>query len=432
MGSVKDKVQCERDPYPVAVTYEGPSHFSEEGNCAVETTAQIKEICKNIVEHFHNTEHKYITRMVLYFKVDEHDQLWLLWCGSLRVSDRGNKSQMPVNLAAVFTSPSLGANSPQKDDKLLREADLKHLAMTNDAIFYETYVRDHGKTSHGHSNSPTKHSTQDAKQIDAAAARDVDGIMANASEEDPDAWKRLPGIVDQYRELCADRELVLSALEDVFYEAYGHFLRHDPGPFVFEVERKVAQTLSEELLHELMQHLRIEHTVPSDDAAENDELWFSIPRLRHTPTARLGDEAARWVEAHYAEREQELKDEAATAPAASAKVAPVEEEPAGAESDSHEGSEHASRPATPPTDAAAEPKEEVASKPASKSVSRKSSAASHHSTAASNNATPEEEAKARSPTPEERVPTPPQEETAPVEEEAAAEEGDAVPVEDEL
>ena len=82
--SIKDKLQCERDPYTSAVTYEGPSHFSEEGTCAGHTTEEVKNICGNIVQHFYNLEHKYITRMVLYFKVDEKDQVWLLWCGSLR------------------------------------------------------------------------------------------------------------------------------------------------------------------------------------------------------------------------------------------------------------------------------------------------------------------------------------------------------------
>eukprot|EP00744_Colponema_vietnamica_P008001 GILI01011447.1.p1 GENE.GILI01011447.1~~GILI01011447.1.p1 ORF type:complete len:552 (-),score=62.68 GILI01011447.1:55-1674(-) len=319
-GSITDKIQCEKDPYPVAVTYEGPSHFSEESSCAPETTAQIKDICKHIVEHFYNTEHKHITRMVLYFKVDERNQLWLLWCGSLRVSEFGNKSQMPVNLAAMFTSPSLQAGSPTRDDKLLREADMKHLAMTNDVIFYETYVRNGGahaaasSVRQANADSATSHTLDDRKEKKKES-------KANAA--DGEAWKSAPGIQDQYRELCAERELVLGALEDIFYEAYGHFLRHDPGPFRFEVPRKVAQTITEEKLQELMKRQKIDQVITSEDASDNDELWFSIPANNRAPVSRMGDEAAKWVEEHYNKKEQELRDEALSMPRTLPPVAPA-------------------------------------------------------------------------------------------------------------
>jgi hypothetical protein len=316
-----DKVQAEKDPYPIAVTYEGPSHYSEEGSCAGHTTIEIKNICSNIVSHFYSTEHKYITRMVLYFKVDEKDQVWLLWCGSLRVSDRDAPSQMPLNLAPQFSSPSLEVFSPEGEERALKDADFKHCEMTNDALFYETYVRERSPSPSSQSGSPTKdkQGKSDGDKSDRSYARKDPAAkqQSRATADDAagdDAWHRYPGIQDQYRELCTDRDFVLSAFEDIFYEAYGHFLRHEPGPFLFDVHRKVAQTLSEELLADLMQFLKIEHGAESDGHANNDELVFSIPVDHHTPVTRLGDEAARWIRRHYQAKEQELRDEAAAIP----------------------------------------------------------------------------------------------------------------------
>jgi hypothetical protein len=321
VGSMLDKVQAEKDPYPIAVTYEGPSHYSEEGSCAGHTTIEIKNICSNIVSHFYSTEHKYITRMVLYFKVDEKDQVWLLWCGSLRVSDRDAPSQMPLNLAPQFSSPSLEVFSPEGEERALKDADFKHCEMTNDALFYETYVRERSPSPQSQSGSPTKDKlgkvdgdkTERSVNARKDPAAKQQATRLSADDQADQTWHRYPGIQDQYRELCTDRDYVLSAFEDIFYEAYGHFLRHEPGPFVFEVSRKVAQTLSEELLADLMQFLKIEH-VAEGDGHNTEELSFSIPFDHHTPVTRLGDEAGRWIQRHYQTKEHELRDEAAAIP----------------------------------------------------------------------------------------------------------------------
>ena len=361
IASIGDKVQAEKDPYNIAVTYEGPSHFSEEGSCAAHTTLDIKNICSNIVSHFYATEHKYITRMVLYFKVDEKDQVWLLWCGSLRVSDRDAPSQMPLNLAPNFTSPSLDVFNPENDDRMLKEADVRHLEMTNDTIFYENYVRERTSDEEGSaSRSPLRStaggggganggggngSNNDGSGADGSGRNDgrgkggkgANGANGGNGNQEPFDWEKYPGIQDQHRELCADRDYVVAALEDIFYEAYGHFLRHEPGPFAFAVDRSVAQTLGEDLLADLMTHLRIEHSTPSsgtataaqDDNAHggpaggantaatdgNEDLRFTIPVHPHTPIARMSEEAVRWVKRHYQSKEQELRDEAVAMPA---------------------------------------------------------------------------------------------------------------------
>lgn len=327
-GSIEDKIQCEKDPYPTAVTYEGPSHFSEEGTCAVPTIEEVKATCAEISKHFESTEHKFITRMVLYFKVDDKDNLWLLWCGGLRVSDKTTPSQMPLNLAPKFDSPSLEAGSPRKDEHDLHEADMKHLEMTHDTLFYTTYIKPHATESRHEATATQQtqgHETGTKRTKDGTRSNGQNGDQEQKAEEDDD-WHKLPGIQDQYRELCIDRETVLSAFNDIFYEAYGHFLRYEPGPFNFEVDRKIANTLGVDVLQELMSAVKLEHTLPADDGAttvDDEEICFTIPPQRHGPIKQLGDAVAKWINAHYDKREQELKDEqhGAAAPP------PAEDEP---------------------------------------------------------------------------------------------------------
>ena len=103
---------------------------------------------------------------------------------------------------------------------------------------------------------------------------------AAAVKAHEDDWHNVPGISDQYRELMLDREMVLSTMEDIFYEAYGHFLRHNPGPFHFEVDRGVAQTMGVDVLQDLMQAVKIEHAIVSDEtgtAVDDEEVSFVIP-----------------------------------------------------------------------------------------------------------------------------------------------------------
>ena len=342
-GSIKDKLQCERDPYPVAVTYEGPTHFSEQGECAPHTSEKVEKICNNILHHFHAIEHKFITRIVLYFKVDEKDQLWLLFCGSLRVSDKEAPSMMPLNLAPKFSSPSVdtgGSGTSAAEEELLLEADTQHYHMTNDKLFHATYVKQnsprskHADGEDGEAATSTTAASAAAKKQkqkdDAAAAK-------RRQEEEDEQWHKHPGIQDQYGELLIDRETVLSHFDDIFYEAYGHFLRHEPGNFDFEVDRKVATTLGVDVLQEMMQACRIDHALPSEDTTtvDDEELCFTIPHTgTRNPTKQIGDTVSAWVRAHYDKRLQELKEEAASMPPPDPDAAPAEkpkkEEPAAA------------------------------------------------------------------------------------------------------
>ena len=56
-------------PYERCVTFDGPSHYSEDKLCAQQSQDQIRKLCLSFVDHFHSTDHKTITRMVIFFKV---------------------------------------------------------------------------------------------------------------------------------------------------------------------------------------------------------------------------------------------------------------------------------------------------------------------------------------------------------------------------
>eukprot|EP01062_Namystynia_karyoxenos_P040794 TRINITY_DN296_c0_g2_i1.p1 TRINITY_DN296_c0_g2~~TRINITY_DN296_c0_g2_i1.p1 ORF type:complete len:539 (+),score=217.95 TRINITY_DN296_c0_g2_i1:115-1731(+) len=335
--SLYDKAETQRDPYSCAVTYEGPSHYSDDGTCAAKTTAKIKRICFNIVDHFYNTEHKHITRMVLYFKVDKDDEVWLLWCGSVRVSDRAQPSKMPLNLSPIFTSPTAGGgpiarrgeraehgmDGKVSEGKLL-ELDCMHSKLQSDPIFHNKYIASPRSASPRRSPRPTHRrkkddGTGDRRDDDGDGRDEDDGRGIIYSTEDAERnWYRVPGVEESWLQLCQEREVVLSEINDIFYEAYSHFLKHDAGPHIFTIDRKVSQLLTLDAVQELMAHLRIEHAQPPDDlpagAQFDEELSFVISADGQSgPITKLGEDAEKWVLQHYAKSEQKLREEAAQA-----------------------------------------------------------------------------------------------------------------------
>ena len=118
-----------------AATFDGPPHYSTESLVAQGTKDAINAICKRIVKHFFITEHKPITRMVLYFKVDQEDNLVLLWSSSIRVGgDKLNPSylRVPLHLALkVDNARSRNKNDVDPDTKLLRDVLKEDVAMYN-------------------------------------------------------------------------------------------------------------------------------------------------------------------------------------------------------------------------------------------------------------------------------------------------------------
>ena len=146
--------------YRRAVTYDGPTYHSEEGLCSGRTKNQILDVCHSIVDHFTNTEHKVISRFVIYFKVspipkqaaaDGHDTLWLLWASSLRIGDMNKYKQNTLMCRPLNLSPNISTDASASDraetqpaeamqlikDKLL-EADQRQFHLSCDLLFSKT------------------------------------------------------------------------------------------------------------------------------------------------------------------------------------------------------------------------------------------------------------------------------------------------------
>jgi hypothetical protein len=300
--------------YERAVTYEGPSHYTEDGICAPKTTSQIKSICGNICQHFQNTEHKNITRMVLYFKVDKNDQVWLLWCGSIRISDRQHQSQMPLNLSPIFTSPeqsSQGHNSDfDTNQDVLLDVDRHQYALSGDVVFKKSHCSP--------PVSPTKVKMRAEKVVHTETEIMLDSDEKESKQETQQAkeeewWLPDTHIHEQYKQILEEQELVTTMFGDVFYEAYSHFLRHDSGGFLFSLPVQVKHLLGENSLDLLLAHLKI-NPVPQDKLAKLTRgmgldlgLDFWISDAQHQPISKLGMECQTWIRKYYANREDALR-----------------------------------------------------------------------------------------------------------------------------
>eukprot|EP01062_Namystynia_karyoxenos_P073785 TRINITY_DN70613_c0_g1_i1.p1 TRINITY_DN70613_c0_g1~~TRINITY_DN70613_c0_g1_i1.p1 ORF type:complete len:698 (+),score=226.77 TRINITY_DN70613_c0_g1_i1:88-2094(+) len=95
-----------------AVTWQGPSALSAQAYCAPNVAESIKKVCGQIVTHFRGLEHRQVEWMVLYFKTDPDQNLWLMWCSSLRLKPLTPQPQRSPRILPVFRlPPSCGAAS---------------------------------------------------------------------------------------------------------------------------------------------------------------------------------------------------------------------------------------------------------------------------------------------------------------------------------
>ncbi len=84
--------------YERLVTFEGPEHFSVLDSVTSPTLAgDLQKICRGIVEHIRaiSNDRVNVTRMVLHFKLDPLERIWLMYTTGLTVVD---KSVFPVTI----------------------------------------------------------------------------------------------------------------------------------------------------------------------------------------------------------------------------------------------------------------------------------------------------------------------------------------------
>lgn len=299
-----DRKRAECDPFATTVTYDGPTFLSEEGSVSGNIAVEVKRLCGNIVQHFYYTEHKYITRMVLYFKVDQKDRLWLLWCGSLRVSDRDTPSEMPVNLITNFAEPS-GAGSAFDEESLLRAADAAYLRLTNDEMFYETYMKAMEQEDTAKAEAEAGATTHTADEADSEKG----GQSRGAAEEAAFDWTGVPAIVLEARDrLCREKEAMCSLFEDLFYHARNHFLTHRDEPYHMNIPQRATDMLTENGVVDLMRTLRISSESNRTNAAA--PLSYVIESAARQPLTQLSNRAQQWIQNFFDVRLRRLQQAA--------------------------------------------------------------------------------------------------------------------------
>lgn len=84
--------------------------------------SRLQTICDSIVDHCMRTssQHYRISRMVLNFKLDHNNKLWLLWCSSMRLAaDKfALKKPFPVNISGDITVPDKFKDSVFRNSNL--------------------------------------------------------------------------------------------------------------------------------------------------------------------------------------------------------------------------------------------------------------------------------------------------------------------------
>lgn len=292
-----DRKRAENDPFAITVTYEGPEYLSEEGSVSAHVAFEVTGICSDIVTHFFHTEHKHITRMVLYFKSDAKNRLWLLWCGSLRVADRNAVSGMPVNLAPKFGEPA--CDGDLDEDEVLRTTDKAYFLVTHDEAFRDTYMRETSSRSR-------------SRESVASAAR---AVTADTEMSKPklavDAEYIPPEMLAPMEQLRAQETELLDDFSDIFYRAYSHFLCGSDMPFMLHVPPRAVEVLSKSRVQDLMRVLKLQPEGNKDAAEVNGEedcvMTYVIPPKFRTPLTQLSDMTSDWIKSHFAFEREALK-----------------------------------------------------------------------------------------------------------------------------
>ena len=94
-------------------TYEGSEHLSRitpvRGTLLAD---QIQLLCAEMVDHIAATSHTHqrVTRMLANFKTDMHDNIWFLWCSSIRVVEDAEPSSLADPPAA--SEPAVAGGTP--------------------------------------------------------------------------------------------------------------------------------------------------------------------------------------------------------------------------------------------------------------------------------------------------------------------------------
>ncbi|KAH9579740.1 hypothetical protein LSM04_000582 [Trypanosoma melophagium] len=125
-----------------SATFDGDCNLSELSLVADESKGRLERICREVVDHVYFTDRKLITRMVLNFKVDDANRVWLLWCSSLRVSgDSLNPRNLRVPLMLSMRTEILNDGSSTKD-RIIKRGERQQRLLVMDKQLFE-FSRDY-------------------------------------------------------------------------------------------------------------------------------------------------------------------------------------------------------------------------------------------------------------------------------------------------
>ena len=140
-------------------TFEGPEHLSLADNIPSPLLgSELEQSCETIVRHIKHVTNgnQLVSKMVLYFKLDEKNRLWLLFCTELRFKDQGSptnkvfkKKQMrplsPVLSVATKKEEKMFKNVMKAeyllDDQMNILDPLLCLKCENDGLLYDIKIR---------------------------------------------------------------------------------------------------------------------------------------------------------------------------------------------------------------------------------------------------------------------------------------------------
>lgn len=132
--------------YERCVTFEGPEYYSVSAPLRGPVMAgQIQRLCESIVSHVAEVtfSQKKICRVVLNFKIDSREKIWLLYSTSIRCDDVLDRSIVQptkvekklVNINSVLNLPSVVNLNPQKSyDKIVPQKRIRCISCAKESL----------------------------------------------------------------------------------------------------------------------------------------------------------------------------------------------------------------------------------------------------------------------------------------------------------
>jgi hypothetical protein len=195
--------------------------------------------------------------MVLYFKVDNKGDLWLLWSSSIRIGPNPNtvvsnpsaavSSNKPLNLSPKFTLPS---PSDTGADKIDNNIDIETSGNTLTVPNPNSSMRNSHSLKNSLENSLTSPKKNSTPREPGTEGHDDN---TNGDDDEEKEEKVEPELESQKEELG-------ESLDDLLYEAYSHFLQGSNEPFVFKMPEPFSAAFADDkqLFKEIISKLHIE------------------------------------------------------------------------------------------------------------------------------------------------------------------------------